>query len=86
MNCAPLRNLLDNAVRHARSKVVLDVTRDGSTCTVTVHNDGTAHAARPVPGTTFALRIPAAPEPPAVPTAPARGDAPLRDRHCSDSS
>lgn len=37
-----LRNLLDNAVRHAHAEVVLDVTDDGRTCTVTVHNDGTA--------------------------------------------
>ncbi|MEU5125005.1 sensor histidine kinase [Streptomyces mobaraensis] len=36
-----LRNLLDNAVRHARTAVVLDVTTDGRTHTVTVHNDGT---------------------------------------------
>ncbi|MFJ7209944.1 sensor histidine kinase [Streptomyces sp. NPDC098789] len=38
-----LRNLLDNAVRHARTAVVLAVaiTDDGGTCTVTVHNDGT---------------------------------------------
>ncbi|MFF3215912.1 sensor histidine kinase [Streptomyces sp. NPDC002886] len=104
-----LRNLLDNAVRHARSEVVLDVTDDGGTCTVTVHNDGTAltpdecewvferftrldeartrdtggsglglaiardiaqrhrgtltaHPTDPAPGTTFTLRIPAAPD------------------------
>ncbi len=37
-----LRNLLDNAVRHARTAVVLDVTDDGRAATVTVHNDGTA--------------------------------------------
>lgn len=37
-----LRNLLDNAVRHARTTVVLTVTDDGRTSTVTVHNDGTA--------------------------------------------
>ncbi|MFI0738935.1 sensor histidine kinase [Streptomyces sp. NPDC021100] len=36
-----LRNLLDNAVRHARTAVVVDVTTDGRTHTVTVHNDGT---------------------------------------------
>ncbi|MER5781822.1 HAMP domain-containing sensor histidine kinase [Streptomyces mobaraensis] len=36
-----LRNLLDNAVRHARTAVVLDVTTDGRAHTVTVHNDGT---------------------------------------------
>ncbi|MFD7031427.1 sensor histidine kinase [Streptomyces sp. NPDC059917] len=36
-----LRNLLDNAVRHARTTVVLDVTDDGRTTTVDVHNDGT---------------------------------------------
>ncbi|MGK5545652.1 sensor histidine kinase [Streptomyces sp. URMC 127] len=36
-----LRNLLDNAVRHARTAVVLDITTDGRAHTVTVHNDGT---------------------------------------------
>ncbi|WP_157851461.1 sensor histidine kinase [Streptomyces monomycini] len=36
-----LRNLLDNAVRHAHTTVVLDVTDDGHTRKVTVHNDGT---------------------------------------------
>ncbi|MGK5638971.1 sensor histidine kinase [Streptomyces sp. URMC 126] len=36
-----LRNLLDNAVRHARTAVVLDVTTGGGTHTLTVHNDGT---------------------------------------------
>ncbi|MGI5340769.1 sensor histidine kinase [Streptomyces sp. CA-181903] len=36
-----LRNLLDNAVRHARTAVVLDVTTDGRTHTVAVRNDGT---------------------------------------------
>ncbi|MBT2470106.1 HAMP domain-containing histidine kinase [Streptomyces sp. ISL-66] len=35
-----LRNLLDNAVRHAHTAVVLAVTDDGRTSTVTVHNDG----------------------------------------------
>ncbi|MFD5146800.1 sensor histidine kinase [Streptomyces sp. NPDC058401] len=104
-----LRNVLDNAVRHARSEVVLDVTDDSRTCTLTVHNDGTAltsdecewvferftrldeartrdtggsglglaiardiatrhrgtlsaHPTDPGPGTTFTLRIPAAPD------------------------
>ncbi|WP_411103004.1 sensor histidine kinase [Streptomyces sp. cmx-4-9] len=37
-----LRNLLDNAVRHARTEVVLDVRDDGRTVEVTVHNDGAA--------------------------------------------
>lgn len=37
-----LRNLLDNAVRHAHTAVILAVTDDGRTSTVTVHNDGTA--------------------------------------------
>ncbi|GAU70673.1 two-component histidine kinase [Streptomyces sp. NBRC 110611] len=37
-----LRNLLDNAVRHARTAVLLNVTDDGRTTTITVHNDGTA--------------------------------------------
>ncbi|KNB50511.1 sensor histidine kinase [Streptomyces caatingaensis] len=36
-----LRNLLDNAVRHARTSVVLEITTDGRAHTVTVHNDGT---------------------------------------------
>lgn len=36
-----LRNLLDNAVRHARTTVILDVTDDGRTRTVSIHNDGT---------------------------------------------
>lgn len=36
-----LRNLLDNAVRHARTAVVLEVTDDGRTRTVNIHNDGT---------------------------------------------
>ncbi|MCQ8773573.1 sensor histidine kinase [Streptomyces telluris] len=36
-----LRNLLDNAVRHAHTAVVLDITTDGQTHTVSVHNDGT---------------------------------------------
>ncbi|MEV8478337.1 HAMP domain-containing sensor histidine kinase [Streptomyces sp. NPDC051173] len=36
-----LRNLLDNAVRHARTAVVLDITGDGRTHTVSIHNDGT---------------------------------------------
>ncbi|MFC5720098.1 sensor histidine kinase [Streptomyces gamaensis] len=36
-----LRNLLDNAVRHARTAVVLDVTDDGPTHTLSIHNDGT---------------------------------------------
>ncbi|MEU1823051.1 HAMP domain-containing sensor histidine kinase [Streptomyces abikoensis] len=35
-----LRNLLDNAVRHAHTAVVLDVTTDGRTHTLTLHNDG----------------------------------------------
>lgn len=36
-----LRNLLDNGVRHARTAVVLDITGDGRTHTVSIHNDGT---------------------------------------------
>ncbi|MFC7304212.1 sensor histidine kinase [Streptomyces monticola] len=36
-----LRNLLDNAVRHARTAVVLDITDNGRTHTVSIHNDGT---------------------------------------------
>ncbi|RLV04571.1 two-component sensor histidine kinase [Streptomyces griseocarneus] len=36
-----LRNLLDNAVRHAHTAVVLDITTNGQSHTVTIHNDGT---------------------------------------------
>ncbi|MEU5419336.1 HAMP domain-containing sensor histidine kinase [Streptomyces sp. NPDC020799] len=36
-----LRNLLDNAVRHAHTAVVLDIVSDGPAHTVTIHNDGT---------------------------------------------
>lgn len=36
-----LRNLLDNAVRHARTAVVLDITDDGRTRIISIHNDGT---------------------------------------------
>ncbi|MFF4607374.1 sensor histidine kinase [Streptomyces sp. NPDC001339] len=36
-----LRNLLDNAVRHARTAVTVNVTDDGHTHTVSIHNDGT---------------------------------------------
>ncbi|QLE70236.1 HAMP domain-containing protein [Streptomyces rectiverticillatus] len=36
-----LRNLLDNAVRHAHTTVTLDITTDGRAHTITIHNDGT---------------------------------------------
>ncbi|MFH8349973.1 sensor histidine kinase [Streptomyces sp. NPDC018045] len=35
-----LRNLLDNALRHARTAVTITVSRDDVTTTVAVHNDG----------------------------------------------